>query len=228
MESPLQDELARCCLPEARRDPEAKLAWINSICLLFLLVGVLGAKQGSVSLRTPPPVDEIVPVILEPIAPASPTDSEPQPDTAEALNPPEAPNVVVVTPDTPAIQFAVPTIGNLVAPSALAQPPPLNPLQPPATLNRLPSALHDTGASGQRPRPPYPRIALEQAQQGSVTLLISSDDAGNITSVEVKKSSGYPVLDRGAVDYVKRRWTVPAGPGSHWFETTITYQLQSS
>jgi len=224
----LRDELARCCLPETNRDPEAKLAWINSICLLFLLVGVLGAKRGAVSLRAPPPVDEIVPVILEPIVSPPQTRSESKPETTDQQNKPETPNVVVVTPETPAINFAVPTIGNLVAPSALAQPPPLNPLQPQTALSNLPSALNDTGASGQRPRPPYPRIALEQAQQGSVTLLITADDAGNITSVEIKKSSGYPVLDRGAVDYVKRHWTVPLGTESHLFETTITYQLQAS
>jgi len=166
-------------------------------------------------------------VILEPYQPP-PTESEQRQANTEEQEKPETPQVVVVTPETPAINFAVPTLGNLVAPSALAQPPPLNPLVPPAPLKRVPSALNDTGVTGQRPRPPYPRIALEQAQQGSVTLLISADDSGTIVSVEVKKSSGYPVLDRGAVDYVKRHWTVPAGTGSHLFETTITYQLQAS
>ena len=35
----LKDELARLCLSTARREPERKLAWVNSVCLLFVLVG---------------------------------------------------------------------------------------------------------------------------------------------------------------------------------------------
>jgi protein TonB len=224
----LNDELARCCLPSSRRDPQRILAWVNSVCILFLAIGILGARRGSVSLRTPPPVAEVVSVVVEPVTLPPPTPSEQQPQEPEEREKPETPQVVVVIPDSPAVNFAVPTIGNLVAPSALAQPPPLHPLQPPAALQNIPAALRDTGAGGERPRPPYPRIALEQAQEGSVTLLLSADQAGNILSVEVKTSSGYPVLDRGALDYVKRHWKVPRGGGSRWFEATITYQLQAN
>jgi len=227
-EVPLQDDLARCCLPESKHDPDIILAWVNSICLLFLLVGVLGAKRGSISFRAPPTIDKIIPVILEPVSQPPSTESELKQEMPDEQDKQETPNVVVVIPDTPAINFAVPTLGNLVAPSALAQPPPLNPLEPPAPLNRLPSTLNDTGTSGKRPRPPYPRIALEQAQQGSVTLLISADEKGKIISIEVKKSSGYPALDRSTVDFVRRHWTVPVGAGSHLFETTIIYRLQAS
>jgi outer membrane biosynthesis protein TonB len=42
----------------------------------------------------------------------------------------------------------------------------------------------------------------------------------------VKGSSGYPVLDRGAADFVKNHWHLPTGPGNQFFETKITYQLQ--
>jgi protein TonB len=223
----LKDELARFCLPEANRDSNRKLAWANSICILFLLVGILGARPASISINPVPPVEEIIPTIIEPLpAPPPTTADEPEKNQNEQEKS-ETPQVVVVTPNTPNINFAVPTIGNLVAPGTLAQAPPLRPLQPPAALKNLPTTLNNTGVGGARPQPTYPRIALEQGQQGSVTLLMSADDAGDITSVEVKDSSGFPVLDRSALDYVKRHWTVPPGTSNRVFQATITYRLQA-
>ena len=223
----LKDELARYCLPEANRNPDRKFAWMNSICILFLLVGILGAKSGSISTKPVPPVEEATPVALEPIAP--PPQPEPQQENQQQTEEQkqEAPQVVVVVPNAPNITFAVPTIGNLVAPSSLAQAPPLRPMQPPTALRSIPSTLTTTGTGGDRPQPPYPRIALDQGEQGSVTLLLTADEAGNIVSVEIKKSSGFPVLDHGTAEYVKRHWTVAPGAANRLFEATITYQLQA-
>ena len=88
-----------------------------------------------------------------------------------------------------------------------------------------PSVLNTTGSGGERPQPPYPKIALEQAQQGSVTLRMTVDEAGQIETIEVAQSSGFPVLDRSALDFVKRHWTVPSGKGARIYEATITYKL---
>ena len=41
----LRDELARFCLPEASRDPSRKLAWNNSVCILFRLIGFLDPES---------------------------------------------------------------------------------------------------------------------------------------------------------------------------------------
>lgn len=222
----LKDELARYCLPATHQDSNRKLAWVNSICILFLLIGIFGARPASISIKPIPPVEEVIPTIIEPLPPPPPTAAAEKRQDQNDEEKPEAPQVVVVTPNAPSINFAVPTIGNLVAPSVLAQAPPLTPMQPPAALKRLPSAIDTTGSGGARPRPSYPRIALEQGQQGSVTLLMTADDAGNVVSLEVKESSGFPVLDRGATDYVKRHWTLPAGTTNRLFQTTITYRLQ--
>ena len=45
-------DLVKLCLPQEFRNSNRKLAWINSICLLFLLVGVVGLKSPRGS--TPP------------------------------------------------------------------------------------------------------------------------------------------------------------------------------
>jgi protein TonB len=222
----LKDELARLCLPGASRDPNRKLAWINSICILFLLIGILGTTPARIATKLVPPIEEIAPVILEAVPPpqaVTVNENENQSDQS----PPEAPNVVVVVPNAPNINFSVPTIGNLVAPSALAKAPPLNPLQRVAPVNQL-AQISNTGSSGSRPQPPYPKLALEQGEQGTVALLMSGDAAGNVTSVQIQGSSGFPILDRATADFIKRHWMLPSGGATNQlFETSITYKLQT-
>jgi periplasmic protein TonB len=225
----LKSELARFCLPAANRDPNRKLAWVNSICILFLIIGIFGARNGSISVRAAPPVEEIVPTIIQPSLPLPPSEAASSEnhdqDKQEESGPPQA---VVVTLESPSINFAVPTIGTLVVPNAVASAPPLKPLQPRAVAGGETTTLGSTGGGGERPQPPYPQIALEQGDQGTVTLLMSADEAGNVISIDVKESSGFQILDHSAVEYIKRHWTLPPGPGTRQFETSITYVLQAN
>jgi protein TonB len=87
-------------------------------------------------------------------------------------------------------------------------------------------SLNNTGTGGDRPEPPYPPIARETGEQGTVKLLLGGDAAGNVVSVDVKESSGFPILDRASVDFIKHHWRLPAGDGNRFFETSITYLLQ--
>jgi TonB family protein len=213
----LKDELARFCLPAANRDPNRKLAWTNSICILFLLIGLVGAKRAPGFVEPPPRAQEIVPTIIEPM-PASKTMENQKPETSDE-DKTVAPPVVAVTLNTPAVNFSVPTIGNLVVPNALAQAPPA------AILKAAILRINSTGSGGERPQPPYPKIALEEAEQGSVKLSMTVDESGVITDIQVKESSGYPILDRSAVEFVKRHWSIPPVSGTRFFETTIIYKL---
>jgi len=216
----LRDELARLSLPAASREVNLKLAWVNSICLLFLLIGIIGARRGLIAIKPVPPLQEIIPVVIEPLTlpPQETTDKKEQPREENA----DAPPAVVVTLPTPNINFSVPTIGTLVVPAALATAPPLKPMETVAQIGSVGS----TGTAGDRPQPPYPKIALEAGQQGTVQLTLGGDEAGNIISVDIKESSGFPILDRSTVDFIKRHWRLPAGVANRIFETSITYQLQ--
>ncbi|HSY20000.1 MAG TPA: TonB family protein [Candidatus Acidoferrales bacterium] len=216
----LKGELARLCLSAARRDPQLKLAWTNSVCIFFLVIGIIGAKRGLIAIKPVPPIAEVIPVVVEPLT------LPPQEATEQKQNPDEdkndTPRVAVAMPQAPNISFAVPTIGSLVVPANLASAPPLEPLRTAAQIN----AVSSTGTGGDRPQPSYPKIALEEGEQGTVRLMLSGDAAGNVLSVDVKESSGFPVLDRGSVEFIKRHWRLPAGAGSQVFETEITYKLQ--
>ena len=214
----LKDDLARLCLPAANRDPERKLAWINSVCILFLLIGIIGARRGLIVIKPIPPLPQIIPVVVEPeVLPPQATVERKSTDDEK----PDAAPVAVVLPQMPNINFSVPTVGSLVVPANLAVAPPLKPMQVRAQIYSVGS----TGSGGDRPQPVYPKIALEEAEQGTVTLSISGDAAGNVISVEVKASSGFPILDRGAMDFVKNHWHLPTGPGNQFFEAKITYRL---
>jgi protein TonB len=215
----LKDELARLCLPSANRDANLKLAWTNSICLLFLVIGLAGARRGAIAIKPAPPLEETVSVVAEPVALPAPS-AQPAERTEPADNQPA--RVAVVIPQAPDISFSVPALSSLVVPSALAAAPPLEPMRAPAQIGSLSS----TGGSGERPEPPYPTIARQEGEQGTVVLLLAGDDAGNIVSVDVKESSGFPLLDRATVDFVKRHWRLPGADGSRLFQTSITYQLQ--
>jgi TonB family protein len=214
----LNDELARLCLPSANRDANLKLAWVNSICLLFLLIGIVGAGGGFGDTKPPPPPPKTTPMVLEPVT-LPPQETTEKKETVEDQI---APQVAVVIPQTPNISFSVPTIGSLVVPSSLAAAPPLEPMRTANAINLVSS----TGAGGERPEPPYPKIALEEGQQGSILLVLDGDAAGNVISVDVKESSGFPFLDRATVEFIKLHWHLPAGTGSQLFQTRVTYKLQ--
>jgi TonB family protein len=211
----LKDELAWLCLPSASRDVNLKLAWVNSVCILFLLIGIAGARRGIISIKPVPPIRVEVPVVVLP-AVLPPQAIAPKPEQAEPKNQPQ---VLVVLPTAPNINFGVPTVGKLVADLALAAAP-----QPQAIPLHI-GSLNTTGTGGERPEPPYPKIALESGQQGTVVLSLTGDDAGNVVSADVKTSSGFPVLDRATVGFIKHHWRLPTDTSTRQFETSITYKL---
>src|SRR5271169_4875524 len=94
----LKGELARLCLPQANRDANLKLAWVNSVCLLFLLIGILGARRGLIAIKPAPPLIEIVPVVVEPVI-VPPHETVEKKETDEDKN--ETPHVAVVIPAAP-------------------------------------------------------------------------------------------------------------------------------
>jgi protein TonB len=222
--SPLKSELARYCLPSASRDSSRKLAWTNSICLLFILVGIFGAQQPVLTLRAVKPLDETVPVVIEPLTPPPAPPQETQPETTDQDRS-ETPQIVAVTLDSPSVNFSVPTIGNVLVPQAMASAPPVAPLKQLSVVNNLPTTVSSTGQGGDRPDPQYPQNALRMGLQGSVALSITVNEEGRITAIEVKQSSGFKVLDNSALNWVRQHWVIPPANGSKLYEATITYRL---
>jgi TonB family protein len=216
----LKSELARYCLPSENPDANLKLAWVNSICILFLIIGIFGARRGIISIRNVPPIREVVPVVV--ITRTVPPQNV-VPQKKEPSRQPDQPaRVFVALPNAPNVRFSVPTIGTLASAADLASAPPLRPLQAPAQI----VSLGNTGAGGERPEPPYPQLAMQTGEQGTLILLLKSDASGNIASIDVRQSSGFPYLDHATVEFIKTRWHLPTDSGARLFQTSITFKLQ--
>ena len=215
----LSDELARLCLPQEWRDSYRTLAWVNSICFLFLVIGLIGLKPPQVIHKPLTEIVETVPVIFTP--PEEPPKTEPevkqeeeQPQEAPTAAPQVAP--VVAAADPSSVAFAVPVQGAVaIAPAAhLATPPPPVAQAPPRAVQFNPNA----GDGGSYPPPTYPGIAQRNHYEGTVMIEIAVDPDGQVTEAKVFKSSGFPVLDESALEVVKKRWRFPPGQPRlyHW------------
>lgn len=222
----LKSELARVCLPAPDRDAFRRLSWVNSLCFFFLLIGVAGARSRLPVTQLPPPIEQAIPVVIEPLATPPPSTEqkqiEPQTEDEKQI----APRIVAVTLNTPSIDFSVPTIGNLVVPMSAALAPPPADLRQSAPIRQAPMMTGSTGEGGDRPQPPYPEMALQMSQQGTVLLLLTVDDVGAVTSISIKETSGSPLLDHNTVSWIKRHWIQPPINGSHFFQVSISYKLQ--
>lgn len=222
----LSDDLARLCLPQEWKDSYRTLAWVNSICFLFLIVGLVGLKPPRVVHKPLSEVSEPVPVIFT--QPEEPPKTEPQvkPDEEQPQDTPtEAPQVVTVVAaaDPSSVAFAVPVQGAVaIAPAAhLATPPPPVNQAPPRAVQFNPNA----GGGGSFPDPRYPAIALRNHYQGTVIIEFVVDPTGRLEWAKIQKSSGFPVLDEEALETVKSRWRfAPGKPG--YFYKPFTFQIQ--
>jgi protein TonB len=224
----LKSDLARVCLPAPERAVPRRLAWANSISLLFLLIGVLGAQSRLPALKAVPPLEQPAPVIVEPLPPpmvASSTETK-ETDQQNDDDKPQVPGIQAVTLDTPAINFAVPTPGSLLVPMSVAPAPLEVALKKAAPVKHEPARIESSGAGGDRPRPDrYPKIAEQLGQQGTVTLLITVNDEGKVVSADIHESSGSVILDQAAQDWVKAHWIIPPVSGGHLFLAPIHYKL---
>lgn len=217
----LSSDLARLSLPQEYKDANRRLAWINSICVAFLLIGVVGFKAPRLKIKPLTEVVDVVPIVITPAeeqpkqeTPEPPPELEPPPEAA-----PETPVVATVVAANPtAAAFAVPVEGPVIlAPMRYAAPPPRE-LRPPAPTDstRYNPSVGDWGG---HPQPNYPPLALRMGYQGKVVLLITVDPSGTVTSVQVKSSSGYKVLDDAALEHVRAHLRLRNPPGEVRYHT---------
>ena len=86
----LSDGLARLCLPQEFKDSNRNLAWVNSICFLFLLVGIVGLRPPAVFVRAITQPAEVMQIAL-PAEEPPPTEFKPPEETEPIENTPDTP-----------------------------------------------------------------------------------------------------------------------------------------
>jgi protein TonB len=77
--------------------------------------------------------------------------------------------------------------------------------------------------------PPYPRRALSQHQEGVVLLRALIDEQGAAREIKLQATSGYPLLDRAALEAVET-WqfmpeTVNGRPVAVWVEVPVRFRI---
>ena len=222
----LSSDLARLCLPAEFKDSNRRLAWANSICFLFLVIGLVGLKAPRVIQRPLSEMTEIVPVIFTPPEEQPKPPEELKPDEVEPEDKPlETPQIatVVAVQNSPAVAFSVPVEGAVttVRDARYATAPPPGNRVPATPVKFNPNAAE----GGNYPPPSYPGVALRNRYQGTVIIELLVDPSGAVTSVKVQKTSGFTVLDDAALQVVKNRWRFPPGPPRYYY-WPCTFQLQ--
>lgn len=230
----LSSDLAVYCLPSANRDESRKLAWANSVCLLFLGVAVLGIRQPVFVIREVEPLPEPMPVVILP----PPVESEPQPqqvkEEPEEVEVPEdeleipvvAPVMVAAAQDA---NFSVPVEGftALASDVRFVPPPPaIIPKAPPP--DALPKADFRNIRFGgkefrKQPPPGYPDEFSRNRIGGTVEALITVATNGLISKVAVGRSSGFPALDRHVTEFIRKEWKAEPGPEEARYRIAITF-----
>ena len=75
-------------------------------------------------------------------------------------------------------------------------------------------------------RPPYPQFARVQGWEGTVVLRIKVNQAGTVDSVRIQKSSGFPILDKSAIQSVRTWKFDPAKDGEFPIPVTVDLPIR--
>jgi periplasmic protein TonB len=78
-------------------------------------------------------------------------------------------------------------------------------------------------AGGRMPRPPYPANATKENIEGSITVVISVDERGNVVNVSIRNAS-HPYFNNPSVINTCRRWKFRPGPRAT-FSRVIRFKL---
>jgi protein TonB len=162
----------------------------------------------------PPP-----PKKMEPPKAVEPPKPSPLPPAALRTAPAEAPvaNTLTVAENLTATRTSGPVVAAPPAP-----PPPPKVEEPVTEANGSAAYLNN-------PPPDYPKAAQRLSLQGRVLLRVQVLASGRVGTLEVKQSSGKPVLDEAALAAVRGWVFTPAKRGSTaidgWTQVPIEFRL---
>ena len=201
--------------------------------MIFLLLQYAPARTALINA---------VPLMVSLITPAAPKpDVLPKPLPVKHL--PQQPRVAPPQPVLAAVPDAPATV--TMPPTLFAPPAPIEPIPAPVAAPSPPSAPSVASVAVtpapvtppnfnadylNNPAPAYPAVSRRQGQQGKVMLRVFVNATGGVDQVEIRASSGHPVLDRTALDAV-RRWRFVAArqgdqPVAAWVLVPITFTLE--
>ncbi len=180
------------------------------------------ADQLTVELQPPPP-----PKPLPPPEPPKPEPEKPK-EPPRKLPPPPKPLPVIQpkaetpppvrvpeTPPPPPVMAVAPKPSEPPPAVTAPPPPPEPPPKPVAAPPDLDAAYGNYGSVLSREfarHKQYPRIAQMRGWQGITRIELRIDASGNVTSSSIAESSGFEVLDKQALEMVRKASPLPLPP----------------
>jgi periplasmic protein TonB len=171
-----------------------------------------------------PPVIEPVPLPVE-VQPKPVPQPVVQPKTVQPppVAPPSERAVSAPPPEPVAPPTAEPAVAAPTPPAPAPTPAPVaapEPVTPPRS----------DAAYLKNPLPPYPRESNRLQEEGQVMLSVYILADGTAGEIKLKRSSGYPRLDKAAMETVQRWRFQPARRGNEaipwWYDVPVTFSLE--
>lgn len=207
---------------------------------LALVIGLHVAAGAALLTLAQPVIEQIfsAPMELKMVS-----DKPPQPEAVheqpkpmpmkQKVERPQPKPVPVKPAPTPVIQSEATAPAN--TPVITAPPPPKEmppaapPESPPAQAEAVQEARHDADYL-HNPKPPYPRASVSLGEEGVVLVRVQVSEDGRPLQALLEKSSGFPRLDRSALETVRSSWRFePARRGGKpfvaWVNVPIKFAL---
>lgn len=197
------------------------LFWVNRVLLHETTLQISSAPTVTGVLLAPPAPEPVIeppkPLPVKRPKPPEPTPEPvplPEPLPEIPLNPPEVEmSDSAITQDIPA-----------PAPPAQAEEGEPEPERPQVTPPRIDASQLDN------PAPAYPVRSRQMREQGRVLLDVYILPDGSVGEIRLRESSGFPRLDRSALEAVKGWRYIPAMRGGvaipYWYVQPINFTLR--
>ncbi|MFC7517046.1 energy transducer TonB [Herbaspirillum sp. GCM10030257] len=244
-----------------RKRSASVLPAVATLLLHVALIGVVVTGLGNKSQPkpdTPPKPIEVallqaptppapLPVTAEPaptVSPAPPPSPPPEkppekrrPDPKPRVERKPAPKPLPPPREVPRTQAPDVTFDARPTPSSSsavttppAPPPPPAPVAAATPVARTPVSIPARYAASNR-KPEYPRMSRQMEEEGTVVLRVFVQADGSAGTVEIRTSSGFPLLDQSARNAVQSWRFEPATsdgkPVGEWFLIPIPFKLQN-
>lgn len=150
---------------------------------------------------------------------------EPAPERAVEVPPPPPPQSITEVPVPPP---PVPVVVAAPAPMPITQPVVVQTPEEPEEITMTSQMM--TAVYLRNPKPTYPSLSRRMSEQGTVMLRVFVNAVGDATRVDLKESSGFPRLDKAALEAVEGWKFVPAKKGERavaaWVVVPIKFSLK--
>lgn len=172
-----------------------------------------------VTIPAPAPAIRPAPPAPAKTASAKPRKAAPAPQPLPAPVKP-SPKAITTAPRTEAVTSQAPAVTETPAASRSETAPPA----PPAPPAPVVPPTHIGGHLG-NPRPVYPPLSIELGEAGAVGLRVAVSADGRAQEVSVARSSGFPRLDRAALQAVRNWRFRPATRGGEAIPYTYVFNV---